>query len=148
MVSSSSAQARKVDTVSTGLYIASIHNIDFKEKEYTINFWLWLKYKNKDFDFLQNLEIPQVKTVVKSFSSIDTSNETIYILMKLECVMKDSWKIDNFPFESQTLNLSIENSQFDSRSLVFAADTFGKKFDSLLTLSGWNIGLFNIAIST
>ena len=38
-----------------------------------------VKYKNKGFDFLQNLEIPQAKTFVKSYSTIDTSNGGVYI---------------------------------------------------------------------
>ncbi|MES2763902.1 MAG: hypothetical protein V4677_16925 [Bacteroidota bacterium] len=133
------------DTVYTGIYITSIHDIDFKQKEFTINLWLWLKYKNRDFDFLQNLEIPQAKTVVKSFSTLDTSDNKAYILMKLQCVMKDSWKIDNFPFDRQKLRLSIENSQFDSDALVFAADTFGDHFDPRFTVHGWKIDTFKVS---
>jgi len=138
------AQSPVPDTVQTGIYITSIHDIDFKQKEYTVNFWLWLKYKNKDFDFMQNLEIPQAKTVIKSFSTIDTTGPRIYILMKLQCVMKDSWKIDRFPFDRQKLRLSLENSQFDSRSLIFTADTIGKHYDPRFTLNGWTIDTFNI----
>ncbi len=134
------------DTVRTGIYVTSIHDIDFKQREYTINLWLWLKYKNKEFDFLQNLEIPQAKTVVKSFSTIDSSGEQVYLLMKLQCVMKDSWKITNFPFDRQKLRLSIENSQFDSKSLVFVADTLGNNYDPRFTLSGWNIDSFDVSI--
>jgi hypothetical protein len=37
---------QKPDTVKVGIYITSIHDIDFKQKEYAITFWLWLKYKN------------------------------------------------------------------------------------------------------
>ena len=133
------AQNVKPDTVKTGIYITSIHDIDFKQKEYTITFWLWLKYKNKDFDFLQNLEVPMAKTVSRSFATVDSSDGGIYMLMKLQCVMKDSWKIGNFPFDQQKLRLSIENSQYDSHSLVFAADTFGKHYDPRFTLNGWNI---------
>ena len=133
------AEEKTSDTVRVGIYITSIHNIDFKEKEYTTNFWLWLKYKNKDFNFVDNLEIPQAKTVVKSFTTIDSSNEEIYILMKLQCIMKDTWKITNFPFDHQTLRLSIENSQFDKDALVFLADTAGKQFDPRFTLRGWKI---------
>lgn len=70
-----------------------------------------------------------------------------YILMKLDCVMKDSWKINNFPFDRQKLRLSIENSQFDSKSLVFTADTLGKHFDPRFTLNGWKIDSFNISTS-
>ena len=127
------------DTVKVGIYVTSIHDIDFKQKEYALNLWLWLKYKNKDFDFLQNLEVPQAKSVEKSFSTIDSSGEQIYMQMKLQCIMKDSWRIGNFPFDHQTLRFSIENSQFDSRSLVFVADTVGNHYDPRFTLRGWRI---------
>jgi hypothetical protein len=142
------AQKASPDTVRTGIYVTSIHDIDFKQKEYTINFWLWLKYKNKDFDFVQNLEIPQAKSVVKSYSTLDTSNGKVYLLMKIQCVMKDSWKIGNFPFDHQKLRLSIENSQFDSRSLVFAADTLGKQYDPRFAVNGWVIDSFIVSTGT
>lgn len=138
------AQDSLPDTVYTGIYITSIHDIDFKQKEYTVNFWLWLKYKNKDFDFLQNLEVPLAKTVSKSYSTLDTTGEKIYILMKVQCVMKDSWKIDRFPFDRQKLRLSLENSQFDSRALIFKPDTLGKHFDPRFTLNGWTIDSFKV----
>jgi hypothetical protein len=133
------AQDSPPDTVSTGIYITSIHDIDFKQKEYTITFWLWLKYKNKDFDFLNNLEVPHAKMVSRSFATIDSSNDQIYLLMKMQCVMKDSWRIRNFPFDKQKLRLSIENSQYDSKSMVFVPDTAGKNYDPRFTLSQWKI---------
>jgi hypothetical protein len=135
----SSAQDAKTDTVKVGIYITSIHDIDFKQKEYTVIFWLWLKYKNKDFNFSQNLEVPQAKTVDKSFSTVDSSGDQISMTMKLQCVMKDSWRISNFPFDRQTLRLSLENSQYDSRSLIFIPDTVGQHFDPRFTLRGWSI---------
>ena len=131
--------AEKKDTVKVGIYITSIHDIDFKQKEFTIIFWLWLKYKNKDFNFQDNLEVPQAKTVTRSFYTVDTSDDRVYMQMKMQCVMKDSWRISNFPFDRQTLRLSIENSQFDSKAFVFVADTVGNHYDPRFTLSGWNI---------
>jgi hypothetical protein len=133
------AQDAKPDTVKTGIYITSIHDIDFKQKEFAISVWLWLKYKNRKFNFLQNLEVPQAKSVEKSFSTVDSSGEEVYMQMKLQCVMKDSWRIANFPFDRQTLRLSIENSQYDSRSLIFIADTVGQHFDPRFALRGWSI---------
>jgi hypothetical protein len=138
------AQKTVPDTVKTGIYITSIHDIDFKNNEYTIDLWLWMKYKNKDFDFTQNLEIPQAKTITKSFDTLDTSNGKIYLLMKLQCVMQDSWKIADFPFDEQMLRLSFENSQFDSHDLVFSIDTLGQHYDPRFTLRGWNIDSFKI----
>ena len=133
------AQDTKPDTVKVGIFITSIHDIDFKQKEYTVSFWIWLKYKNKDFDFYNNLEVPQAKSVNKSFVIIDSSNDRIYMQMKLQCVMKDSWRISNFPFDRQSLRIAFENSQFDSRSMIFVADTLGQHYDSRFTLRGWSI---------
>lgn len=133
------AQPAAPDTVYTGIYITSIHDIDFKEKEYSMSCWLWFKYKNKAFDFEHNLEIPNAKSVSQSFVTTDTSDNRVYILMKVQCVMKDSWRINNFPFDQQRLRLFIENSQYDSKSLVFVADTVGEHFDKRFTLSGWTI---------
>ena len=123
----------------SGIYITSIHNIDFKQKEYAVTFWAWFKYKNKDFDFATNIEIPNAKTFTKSFSS-DTTAEggRRYVLMKLECVMKDNWKIDKFPFDYQNLRLTIENSQYDTTDLVFKVDTVGAQY-GVFAINGWNI---------
>lgn len=139
-----SAKAEKIkpDTVKTGVYITSIHDIDFKQNEYTVNLWLWMRYKKREFDFVQNLEIPQAKSFNKLYSTIDSSQGDYYLLMKLQCVMKDSWKIGNFPFDKQKLRLSFENSQYDANSLVFAADTVGKSYDPRFTLRGWEIDSF------
>lgn len=139
------AEKTKPDTVKTGVYITSIHDIDFKQNEYTVNLWLWMRYKKREFDFVQNLEIPQAKSFNKLYSTIDSSQGDYYLLMKLQCVMKDSWKIGNFPFDKQKLRLSFENSQYDANSLVFAADTVGKSYDPRFTLRGWDIDSFVVS---
>jgi hypothetical protein len=137
--SSLRAQQDKIDTVRVGIYITSIHNIDFKQKEFTATFWLWLKYKNPKLDFVNNLEVPNAKTVEKAFSTIDTSGGTIFQQMKLQCVLKESWKISNFPFDEQKLRIFFENSQFDVNSMVFVEDTLGNHYDERFALRGWNI---------
>lgn len=134
------------DTVSVGIYVNSIHDIDFKEKQYTINLWLWLKYKNRDFDFSKYLEVPNAKIVDKSFYTVDTLDDgRIYMMMKLNCIMKDSWKIQHFPFDRQKLRFTIENSQYDSGDLLFAEDTAGAHY-SKWTSVGWHVidGSFKI----
>ncbi|OOQ58265.1 ligand-gated ion channel [Mucilaginibacter pedocola] len=143
-VFSAKAQKAAPDTVTAGIYVTSIHDINFKDKEYNINLWLWLKYKNKKFDFVKNLEIPQAKSFTTSYSTVDSTGGRIYLLMKLQCVMKDTWAINNFPFDKQKLRFSIENSQFDSKSLVFKADTLGEHFDKRFTLRGWTVDSLDI----
>ena len=147
------AQKNKTDTavktgpekVKVGIYINSIHDIDFKLKEFTVSFWLWIKYKKSadrenDLNFIDNLEIPQAETVTRSYFVVDsTSNpDSIFLQMKMLCEMKDNWSISNFPFDKQMMNISIENSQFTSDQMVFTVDAVGNHYDSA-GVYGWNI---------
>ncbi|HVZ25769.1 MAG TPA: hypothetical protein VG842_06940 [Sediminibacterium sp.] len=143
------AQAKDAhpDTVKAGIYINSIHNIDFRQKEYTIDCWLWLRYDNRALDFANNLEVPQAKTVNRSFFTMDSSDGHYFIQMKLQCVMKDNWRISHFPFDKQILRLSLENSQFDVHDMVFVPDTAGKHFDPRFTLNAWKIDSCTISVS-
>lgn len=136
------------DTVKVGIYITSLHDIDFKQKEYNTNFWIWFKYKRKEFDFANNLEIPNAKTFSKSFTSVDTTGGRVYVLMKIQATMKDSWRIGNFPFDRQRMMLGFENSQYDINDLVFVADTSGKQFDPRFTLNGWYIDSCKLSVTT
>lgn len=132
------------DTVSVGIYVTSVHDVDFRQKEYSINLWLWLKYKRPEFDFMKYLEVPMAKTFEKSYVTLDTLEDgRIYVLMKLQCVMKGTWKITDFPFDRQRLRFAIENSMYDADELVFIADTAGKHYGKYF-LMAWEKDSFNI----
>jgi hypothetical protein len=51
------------DTVNVGAYVISVHDINFRDKEYTMRFWLWFLYDNPDFDFSTQLDIPNAKSI-------------------------------------------------------------------------------------
>jgi hypothetical protein len=132
------------DTVSVGIYVTSVHDVDFRQKEYSINLWLWLKYRRAEFDFMKNLEVPMAKSFEKSYATIDTLEDgRIYMLMKLQCIMKGTWKITDFPFDRQVLRFAIENSMYDVNDLVFTADTVGEHYGKYF-LMAWEKDSFNI----
>ena len=51
------------DTVKAGVYIISVHDINFRDKEYTLRFWLWFVYDNPAFDFAGQLDLPNAKDI-------------------------------------------------------------------------------------
>ncbi|MBL7702148.1 MAG: hypothetical protein JNM14_07855 [Ferruginibacter sp.] len=137
------------EKVMVGIYVTSIHDIDFKAKEFEIHFWIWFRYKNRNFDFGRFLEIPNAKTFTKLLDSTYIAHDSVYMQMKVQCTMKDSWKVSNYPFDRQTLRISFENSQYNSDSLVFVEDTVGEHYDSIAAskgrvLNGWNIDSLTI----
>ncbi|MBC8111137.1 MAG: hypothetical protein H7Y04_08780 [Verrucomicrobia bacterium] len=138
------AQETNPDTVKIGCYVISLHDFDFPRKEYTARFWLWTLYKNPNINFENAVEIPNAKSIQVDETVSDSLDGKKWVQMKLKCVMKESWNIDNFPFDRQELHILVENSKYDVRSMVFVPDTVGKFYDPELTVEGWKIKSFKI----
>lgn len=133
------------DTVKVGAYVISLHDINFRDKEYTMRFWLWFVYDNPDFDFTKQLDIPNAKTIEPPEIIMDSLNGKAWVIMKMKCTMKEKWTVHDFPFDKQHLNIQIENTLFDNNSLVFVPDILGSTFDREDALDGWVITDFNVA---
>ncbi len=132
------------DTVSVGAYVISVHDINFRDKEYTMRFWLWFLYDNPDFDFSTQLDIPNAKSIDPPEIILDSLNGRAWAIMKMKATMKESWKVADFPFDEQHLSVQIENSLFDNKTLVFKPDIVGSTYDKDDALDGWNIKNFGV----
>jgi len=132
------------DTVKAGSYVISVHDINFHEKEYTVRFWLWFLYSNPDFDFSTQLDIPNAKTIDPPEIIYDSLDDKVWVIMKMKCVMKQNWDVQDFPFDEQRLKVQIENTLFDNNSLVFKPDIKGSNFDRKEGIDGWEVTGFKM----
>jgi hypothetical protein len=137
---------KPLEVVRAGFYLISLHDFNFRDKEYTARFWLWLFYKDKNLDFTNTLDIPNAKEFEKQSvlldSMIDENGDKVYWLqMKIRAVMKQSWRVRDYPFDTQTLEIRLENSKFDDAYLKFAANRaeYGDIYDNKEVIDGWEI---------
>lgn len=138
----------KPDTVKIGCYLISLHDFNFRDKEYTARFWVWMLYNNKKFDLEHQIEIPNAKTMEKPDVVIQQLDSLDWLQMKIKCVMKQGWKVSDYPFDEQKLKIYIENSTFDNSDLIFKPDTVGKSYDPDLVVDGWKITDFRVHTDT
>lgn len=143
---SSFARAAAPDTARVGAFVISVHDINFHDKEYTVRFWLWFLYKNPDFDFTTQLDIPNAKTIEPPESIIDTVDGKAWVMLKMKCTMKENWSVQDFPFDKQHLRVQIENSILDNTVLIFDPDFKGSKFDDEEAIDGWAIRNFEVGV--
>jgi hypothetical protein len=134
------------DTVKVGAYVMSVHDINFHDKEYTARFWLWFLYKNKEFDFVRQLDITNAKTIDEPQLLEDSIGHELWSMLKMKCIMKENWNVLDFPFDKQHLKIHIENSLFDRNNLVFKEDEKGSKYDPEGTIAGWKIKNFKVNV--
>lgn len=132
------------DTVKVGSYILSLHDINFHDKEYTMRFWLWFLYSNKDFDFTNQVEVPNAKSLEKPEVLVDTINGKTWVLMKMKSVMKQSWNVNDYPFDEQHIIVSVENTLYDKNWLVYEVDSVGSNFAPTMNVDGWEIKNFHV----
>jgi hypothetical protein len=138
----------KPDTVEVGAYVLSLHDINFHDKEYTLKYWLWFLYKNPDFDFTKQVEVPNAKENEQPETFVDTINDRTWVLMKMKSKIKQSWNVQDYPFDEQYIQLGIENTMYDNRYLVFKPDLKNSTYSPNLNIDGWQIENFNISSST
>jgi len=148
-ISSYSFAKSKIDTVKVGVFIISIHDINFHDKEYTARFWLWFTYDyNKEFDFSKELDIPNAKDIEIDQVLSDTIDGKIWVQLKMKCTMKEDWQVHNFPFDEQHLKINIEDSNRDVTSLVFVADNEDSRLNSNEGLTGWVMDNFKVTATS
>jgi hypothetical protein len=132
------------DTVRAGVYIISVHDINFRDKEYTLRFWLWFVYDNPEFDFTKQLDLPNAKDIVIQQTIYDSLDGKTWAIMKMKATMKQNWNVHDFPFDKQRLKMHIENTLFDKGRLIFVPDTVGSSLDPKDAIDGWNVSDFSV----
>jgi hypothetical protein len=145
---SMNAQIKGPDTVKVGAYVIGIHDINFHDKEYTIRFWMWFLHDNPDFDFKNQLDIPNAKEIEEPVVVQDTVNGKTWVQLKMKCVMKENWVVHNFPFDKQHLRVRVESIVYDKSKLVFVADHRHSMFDDIEGLDGWTVKNFAVIADT
>ena len=136
------------DSVKVGAYVISVHDINFHDKEYTCRFWLWFLYRNANFDFSNQLDIPNAKAIDPPQVISDSLEGKAWVMMKMKAVMKENWNVQDFPFDRQHLKIQIENTVFDNSAMIFVPDRRGSHFDKDEAIDGWTIRDFKVSVTT
>jgi hypothetical protein len=141
-------QDKGPDTVRVGCYIISLHNFNFREKEYTARFWLWMLYDSPDIEFHDDVEIPNAKTLNFDAMVDDSTAGYKWIQLKITANMKQTWNVKDYPFDEQELQIIVENAKYDARTVVFVPDTVGQYYDPDFVVEGWDIKQFTVSTGT
>jgi len=137
------ASAQK-DTCRVGVYINSVYDFKLDDKSYMADFWMWLNYKNDSLQFENVAEITNSKSADFSHYSKEKVGEWNWVAEKCRAQLIHQWDVSNFPFDRQLLRIEIEDSQYDTSTLVYVADKVNSKIDNKLNSSEWCIESFSL----
>jgi len=132
------------DTCKVGLYINSLYDFKIEDKSFMTDFWMWIIYKNDSLHFENDIEIPNSKSVDLSHYTYEKKGDINWVTQKCKAQIIHEWSVDKFPFDKQTLQIRIEDSQYDTTQLVYVADKINSHIDTTLSSMEWCIRRFGI----
>ncbi|MBK8398134.1 MAG: hypothetical protein IPL26_23200 [Leptospiraceae bacterium] len=123
------------ENVLIGIYIVNIGKFDVASGSFTIDFYLTLKTEKKNEYPLETFEFMNGRA---------THSEKIYTednLVQYRILANLSSPVDlrRFPFDEQTLSISIENKKFKNDLVKYTILENETGIDEMIAFTGWNI---------
>jgi len=137
----------QVDTVKIGVFVNDLFDLNLGERSFNADFWLWCNYKNDSITPLENIEFPQAKSYETDLEFLEKKEGINWGTKKIRATFKKDWNTENFPFDTQQLNIEIEESDKDISNLVYVADVENTKYYDQINISNWEIIDFKIETS-
>jgi hypothetical protein len=140
IVSSGQSDAQ-VNKVKIGAYVTDLYDFDISEGTYSVDFWFWTLYQNTDFDFENHTEVMKSSDIKFEGNFYDTFPGQKFFSAKIKTKVRHNWDLRNYPFDKQTLKLSIESAEDDYTKMRFILDKDASKLSEYLpaSLREWKI---------
>lgn len=136
-----SALAAEPAQVVVGSYVNKIQDLNFKDNKYTLDFFIWFRWKPEgalaDYKPLDSFEIINGKIENKGSIVEKKIGDLQYASARITATMAETWDLARFPFDSHAMQVNIEDSALSQNDLVFVADTANSKFGDEIDLAGW-----------
>ncbi|MDX2189974.1 MAG: hypothetical protein SFY32_08935 [Bacteroidota bacterium] len=114
-------------TVTTGIYVTSIYDLNLEQHYFGVEFWQWFvyrkEYKNKyNYNPINSVHLLDVynSEYNEEYLKIDTSlKNDIYVLRKISAKVRNDFDVNDFPFDKQVLKLRFEDAESELKKLKF-----------------------------
>lgn len=121
------------DTITIGAYVNSLYDFNLTDNSYKSEFWLWMKYNsNVKLDSIQNqLEFINAKSSPHIQAASTTNKNGIsWYGAKYICEFEKNWDVTRFPFDKQTVKITVESGEYSNQRIVFKCDINNSKISN------------------
>ena len=148
------AQAAAPPTkVYTGVYVNDIQDVDLETDTYTVDFYIWMRWKNPKVDPSSEIDL------MNSYDSWGTverpatekpvrlKDGSMYRLIHFQGKFNNKFPLTKYPFDKQDLTVQIEDFNSSSEKVVFVPDAKPVELASGLSLPGYEVGTPTMTIA-
>ena len=130
------------DQVLIGAFINDIKEVDLVSNSYSVDMYVWLRWKNPAIDPSVTIEAmnPRDSFLVATRQyeePLRLEDGSLYNSIRFVGAFSSKLNVANYPFDKQTLRIVFEDSKLSASELVFVPDTKSTLTNPELLLPGW-----------
>ena len=148
------AEEAEPQQVIVGAYINDIQELDTERGSFTIDFYMWFRWKSPIVDPTDSIEVMNSNAMENTTSSptggvsgrpfpdkpTDMPDGSKYQGFRYQGVFSKNMDLHRFPFDIQQLAIMLEDVNQDTRQLVFVPDSTPVTINEQMTIPGFEIG--------
>jgi hypothetical protein len=131
-----------------GIYLNHVFAVDVKGSSFTVDFYIWFRWKGEDWHPLDSFELTNGRITSKTGVVKKQIGDEHYVACRVLATITKFWDLRRFPLDSHTLSLEIEDSDQDTRSMVYQADEANAGISPELQLPGFIVKRSGGQVST
>ena len=144
------------DKVTVGAFINDLQDIDLVSENFTVDFYLWMRWSNPEIDPSLTLESMNSEGTHNTTSSstggvvgkpiyekpLDMPDGTRYQALRFQGVFSRKMNLANYPFDTQVLEMVFEDQRSNVTQLEFVPDSppVTKNLGDSMTIPGYEVG--------
>jgi len=125
------------DKVTVGVFINDLQDIDLSSENFTIDFYLWMRWKNPAIDPSLTIEAMNSEGTQNTTSSptggvsgeplydspTDMPDGSKYQALRFQGVFSRKMNLEKYPFDTQVLEMVFEDKRNDASAIEYVPDT-------------------------
>lgn len=121
-----------------GVYVNHIYGIDIKNSQFSIDFYIWFRWDGNDqLKPIETFELANGRITSKTGISKRTYGTQSYVSCRVLATITKFWELERFPLDDHTLELEIEDSEQDVRTVIYEGDADNATASPDLHVPGW-----------
>jgi hypothetical protein len=136
--------------VTVGTYINKIQDLDFPGNKYTLDFFIWFRWKPEgmlaDYKPLESFEIINGRIDNKGSIVEKQIGEYRYASARITANIAETWELKAFPFDWHRMEVRIEDSAHPAQELRFVPDVANSALGDEIDIAGWTASKFATAV--
>ena len=135
----------KQEKVLCGAYIETLHGIDWYRSTVDSNFLVWYVSDNKDINFIDKMHIMnEIESKIILHEVVPLPDGRYLTNVLYQAKLLQNWKLSNFPFMRQMLQIELEPIHIDLQELEFVTDPSRNHYNPNLHLYDWKVTSFQV----